>query len=181
MASRDPRADIIDSNPFPKPKIKRIHSSPDNNQQSNIFTIDELRNMFNNNINSKPVKQEKKVWEFSDLEKQNLGLATIAFTIALGFMAVRGFWGIDDLGFNSWIIMFILSMPVMLLAVGPAFILHEIGHKIIAKKNGCWAEFRADPSGLKFGMFLAFFLGVLFMAPGAVSYTHLTLPTNSRV
>ena len=168
MASRDPRADIIDSNPFPKPKIKRIHSSPDNNQSSNIFTIDELRNMFNNNFNSKPIQQEKKVWEFSELEKQNLGLATIAFTIALGFMAVRGFWGIDDIGFNSWIIMFILSMPVMLLAVGPAFILHEIGHKIIAKKNGCWAEFRADPSGLKFGMFLAFFLGVLFMAPGAV-------------
>jgi len=57
---------------------------------------------------------------------------------------------------------------VMLLAVGPAFLLHEIGHKIIARKNGCWAEFRADPSGLRFGVFLAFFLGFLFMAPGAV-------------
>jgi Zn-dependent protease len=59
-------------------------------------------------------------------------------------------------------------MPVLLLAVGPAFLLHEIGHKVIAKKNGCWAEFRADPSGLRFGIFLSFFLGVLFMAPGAV-------------
>ena len=48
-------------------------------------------------------------------------------------MAVRGF-GIDDID-SPWIIMFILSMPVMLLAVGPAFILHEIGHKIIAKKT----------------------------------------------
>ena len=56
----------------------------------------------------------------------------------------------------------------MLLAVGPAFLFHEIGHKIIAKKNGCWAEFRADPSGLRFGILLAFFLGFLFMAPGAV-------------
>ena len=59
-------------------------------------------------------------------------------------------------------------MPLMLLAVGPAFLLHEIGHKIIAKKNGCWAEFRADPKGLQFGVILAFLLGFLFMAPGAV-------------
>jgi Zn-dependent protease len=56
----------------------------------------------------------------------------------------------------------------MLLAVGPAFLLHEIGHKIVAKKNGCWAEFRADPKGLQFGVILAFLLGFLFMAPGAV-------------
>ena len=75
MASRDPRADIIDSNPFPKPKIKRIHSSPDNNQSSNIFTIDELRNMFNNNFNSKPNQQEKKVWEYHE---NGYGYGTIA-------------------------------------------------------------------------------------------------------
>ena len=64
-------------------------------------------------------------------------------------------------------------MPVMLLAVGPAFILHEIGHKIVAKRYGCWAEFRADPKGLQFGIMLSFFLGVLFMAPGAVMVSGL--------
>jgi len=62
---------------------------------------------------------------------------------------------------------------VMLLAVGPAFILHEIGHKIVAKRNGCWAEFRADPGGLRFGILLAFFIGILFMAPGAVMVSGL--------
>ena len=41
---------------------------------------------------------------------------------------------------------------MMLIAVGPAFLLHEIGHKIVAKRHGCWAEFRADPKGLRFGV-----------------------------
>ena len=39
---------------------------------------------------------------------------------------------------------------------------------LLQKKNGCWAEFRADPKGLQFGIAIAFFLGFLFMAPGAV-------------
>ena len=71
-------------------------------------------------------------------------------------------------GFSPWFIQVLIAMPIMLIAVGPAFVLHEIGHKVVAKKNGCWAEFRADPKGLQFGMVLAFFLGILFMAPGAV-------------
>ena len=42
-----------------------------------------------------------------------------------------------------------------------------------AKRYGCWAEFRADPKGLQFGVILSFFLGVLFMAPGAVMVSGL--------
>ena len=48
---------------------------------------------------------------------------------------------------DSWALQLLLSMPVMLFAVGPAFLLHEIGHKIVAKYYGCWAEFRSDPQG----------------------------------
>ena len=165
MASRDPRADIVDKNPFPKPKIRRIHSTESGNNSS-IYTINDLKNMFTGNTQKKP--QLKQVWEFSDIEKQNLLLATAAFSLALGFMAVGGLAGFSILGSNTWFVTLLLSIPVMLLAVGPAFILHEIGHKIVAKRNGCWAEFRADPKGLQFGIMLSFFLGFLFMAPGAV-------------
>ena len=165
MASRDPRADIVENNPFPKPKISRIHSNQDSSN-STIYTMDDLKSMFTNKTQKKP--QLKQVWEFSTIEKENLTLATAAFTLALGFMAVRGVGGVSTLCFNTWAVTLLLSMPVLLLAVGPAFILHEIGHKIIAKKNGCWAEFRADPKGLQFGIILSFFLGFLFMAPGAV-------------
>ena len=164
MAGRDPRADILGNNPFSniKPKIHRIHSSTSDDGTIHI-------NISGNSFSNKPKpKTDTSIWHFSDLEKSNLKLATAAFTLALGFMAVRGFGGISDLGFNTWILTLLLSMPVMLLAVGPAFLLHEIGHKIVAKKNGCWAEFRADPKGLQFGVILAFFLGFLFMAPGAV-------------
>ena len=165
MASRDPRADIVENNPFPKPKISRIHSNQDSSN-STIYTMDDLKSMFTNKTQKKP--QLKQVWEFRTIEKENLTLAPAAFTLALGFMAVRGGGGVSTLGFNTWAVTLLLSMPVLLLAVGPAFILHEIGHKIIAKKNGCWAEFRADPKGLQFGIILSFFLGFLFMAPGAV-------------
>ena len=141
MASRDPRADIVDNNPFPKPRIRRIHSTEADTNNS-IYTINDLKNMFTGNTQKKP--QLKQVWEFSDIEKQNLLLATAAFSLALGFMAVGGLGGFSILGSNTWLVTLLLSIPVMLLAVGPAFILHEIGHKIVAKRNGCWAEFRAD-------------------------------------
>ena len=165
MASRDPRADIVENNPFPKPTISRIHSNQDSSN-STIYTMDDLKSMFTNKTQKKP--QLKQVWEFSDIEKQNLLLATAAFALALGFFAVRGIWSINSLGTTKWILMILISMPVMIIAVGPAFVLHEIGHKIIAKKYGCWAEFRADPNGLKNGILLVFLTGFLFMNPGAV-------------
>ena len=166
MAGRDPRADILDNSPFSnvKPKIHRIHSSTSDDGTIHI-NVGGSRTSFSN----KPkIKNNASIWHFSDIEKSNLKLATAAFTVALGFMAVRGIGGISTLGFETWALTLLLSMPVMLLAVGPAFLLHEIGHKIVAKKNGCWAEFRADPKGLQFGVMLAFILGFLFMAPGAV-------------
>ena len=176
MAGRDSRADILDDDPFrnQKPRIHRVHA-----QQSQDGTI-HFETGANTRANplfaqmmgfaqQQPAQMHKgKIWHFSGEEKKHLRLATTAFTVALGFMAVGGIWGIQDNGFAPWFIQLFLSMPVLLLAVGPAFLLHEIGHKIIAKKNGCWAEFRADPGGLRFGIFISFFTGILFMAPGAV-------------
>ena len=126
MAGRDPRADILDNNPFSnvKPKIQRIHSSTSDDGTIHI-NLGGARTSFSN----KPkVKNDTSIWHFSDIEKSNLKLATAAFTLALGFMVVRGFGGISSLGFNTWILTLLLSMPVMLLAVGPAFLLHEIAH-----------------------------------------------------
>ena len=168
MAGRDPRADILDDNPFSKnkPKIHRVHSSQSSNGTINI-NLSEARSTFQEFTNDSK-RTSDKIWQFSNIEKSNLTLAMGAFTLALGFMSVRGISGISNLGLETWLIRLLLSMPVMLLAVGPAFLLHEIGHKLVAKKHGCWAEFRADPKGLQFGVILSFFLGFLFMAPGAV-------------
>jgi Zn-dependent protease len=175
MAGRDPRADILDDDPFKqRPKVHRVHARQSNDgtlhfELNGNQGLNPLLAQFMGLQPNKPAAMHTGgIWHFSDEEKKHLRLATAAFTLALGFMWVGGLGALLSTSLSSWIIQLLLAMPVMLLAVGPAFLLHEIGHKIIAKKNGCWAEFRADPSGLRFGLFLSFFLGFLFMAPGAV-------------
>jgi len=176
MAGRDSRADILDDDPFrrQKPIIHRVHARQTSDGTIHFSTgsnvkMNPLFSQLMGMSQHQPAELHKgRIWHFSDEEKRHLGLAMAAFTLALGFMSVGGMWGISRLGISSWVIQMLLSMPVFLLAIGPAFLFHEIGHKIIAKKNGCWAEFRADPKGLRFGIFLSFFIGVLFMAPGAV-------------
>ena len=161
--ARDPRADILEPSPFygSQQKIHRVHAgkTPSNSPINNFFRV---------MSQTQPTLHKGGVWHFSDEEKRHLLYATAAFTLALGFMSAGGLAGLSMNGTSNWIVQILLSMPIMLIAVGPAFVLHEIGHKIIAKKNGCWAEFRADPKGLQFGVLISLFLGVLFMAPGAV-------------
>jgi Zn-dependent protease len=53
------------------------------------------------------------------------------------------------------------------LSVFAGFLVHELSHKFVARKYGCWAEFRADYRMLGFALITAFF-GFLFAAPGAV-------------
>jgi Zn-dependent protease len=87
----------------------------------------------------------------------------MAFTLALAFMSTGGI-----IGAVSSPSIFVIGGVVYFIAIVPAFVLHEIAHKIVARSYGCWAEFRASPSGLRFGVILAAALGVVFMAPGAV-------------
>lgn len=53
------------------------------------------------------------------------------------------------------------------LTVGIAFLFHEISHKIVAQRYGCWAEFRKFDLGLILAVLMSFF-GFVFAAPGAV-------------
>lgn len=176
MGKRDARADLLDDDPFRNtraaPRIHRVHQrqAPDGTvhfETSSAFS-NALMQFLGQDTWEKPKHHTGQLWHFSDVEKQHLRLAMGAFTLALGFMAVGGISGISYFGFSSWLVFLLLSMPVWLIGVGPAFLLHEIGHKLAARRYGCWAEFRADPKGLQFGILLAFAIGFLFMAPGAV-------------
>lgn len=166
--ARDPRADLLEDDIFskPQPRIHRVHANITHDGTIHFDT----RGGFFGVQSRKPVEHHKgKIWHFSQEELRHLILATIAFTLALGLMRVGGLFNTAEFESTShWLSLLLLSMPVMLFAVGPAFILHEIGHKIVAKHYGCWAEFRADPKGLQFGVILSAFLGIVFMAPGAV-------------
>lgn len=56
--------------------------------------------------------------------------------------------------------------------VGTAFLLHELAHKVLAQKYGCWAEFRKFNLGLALAVGMSFF-GFIIAAPGAVMISGL--------
>jgi len=88
--------------------------------------------------------------EVIDIIKAWLAIS-IAFAILLR--------GLTDSIFTT----FILSI----FTVGIGFLLHELGHKYLAQKYGCFAEFRSFDFMLILAIALSF-LGFIFAAPGAV-------------
>lgn len=87
-----------------------------------------------------------------------LGVLIVAFGVAFG----GGIGGITALPE-----FFLGTLLLAAIAVPTGFLLHELGHKVVAQRYGCWAEFRAWTYGL-FLALLTSFLGLLFAAPGAV-------------
>jgi len=87
--------------------------------------------------------------EITDITKAWLAI-TIAFAIVL-----RGNLGILE------------AVMVSAIAVGLGFLLHELGHKIVAQYYRCFAEFRSFDSMLLLAIAMSFF-GFVFAAPGAV-------------
>ncbi|MAG91834.1 site-2 protease family protein [Candidatus Woesearchaeota archaeon] len=53
------------------------------------------------------------------------------------------------------------------LTVGIGFLLHELGHKFVAQRYGCFAEFRSFDNMLILALVMSFF-GFILAAPGAV-------------
>ena len=170
---RDPRAHWLDDDPFEKktppsshgaarddgnwrqPHIRVVHATGSGAPFVRIFGLEEQ---------AKPIPVHTgSLWHFSKTEIAHLTQATLAFTIALAFMFTGGIMGaLSDT--DAFIRMAIIG----LLTFVPGFLIHEIAHKVQARKYGCWAEFRASPSGLRFGVILAALIGIVFMAPGAV-------------
>lgn len=93
---------------------------------------------------------------FSDTEKQHLLKAWIAISLAFAIL-------MDSIFSTEFIFYFVIS----LITVGIGFLFHELAHKFVAQRYGCWAEFRADDKMLVFAVISAF-LGFIFAAPGAV-------------
>ena len=111
--ARDPRADILEDDLFPKPtrRIHRVHA-----QQSNDGTIhfDTNKGIFGIN-NRQPVQLHKgKIWHFSKEERHHLLLATAAFTLALGLMRVNGLFGVSQFGSSGeWVALLLLSLSLI--------------------------------------------------------------------
>lgn len=98
--------------------------------------------------------------KFSDREIRELLISVIVLTFAFAI-------ALSNIAYNRNIMLFAVVLPVSFTVVVTAFLLHEVGHKMVAQKYGCWAEFRMYPRGLLFALIFSFF-GFVFAAPGAV-------------
>ena len=168
---RDPRAWRIDDDPFDKRTRPRSHSAARDDGTRRGTRVHFVQvgqdgrvssSVFGEQHSHEPISIHRgSIWHFSKTEIEHLALATGAFTLALALMFSDGIWGLDAKKFPLYCVLSLITLA-------PAFLLHEFAHKFVARYYGCWAEFRADPSGLRFGVILAAIAGIVFMAPGAV-------------
>lgn len=100
---------------------------------------------------------------FGKVEVRNIMLAvgalTLAFTLSMALHS--SIPGLSTIEF------FLYALGTSFIAVVTGFMLHEIAHKVVAQRNGAWAEFRAYPVGLVIAIVSAM-MGFLLAAPGAV-------------
>jgi Zn-dependent protease len=95
----------------------------------------------------------------SAIEIRDIIKAWIAVSIAFGILLNGG-----EVFSSS----FLVSFTIAALTVGIGFLLHELAHKIIAQRYGCFAEFRSFDSLLILAIILSLFTPFVFAAPGAV-------------
>ncbi|MEM2315206.1 MAG: site-2 protease family protein [Candidatus Nezhaarchaeales archaeon] len=100
-------------------------------------------------------------------------------------------WLVISLCFSARGITELFSIPELffmiffasLISVGLGFLLHELMHRTIARRFGCFAEYRMWPWGLMLALILAFASkgSIIFAAPGAVYITPIALTSYISV
>ena len=76
---------------------------------------------------------------------------------------------------------FILTLLLAGLTVGVGFLAHELAHKIVAQRYGCYAEFKAFNGMLVLAIIMSFF-GFVFAAPGAVFINgYVNIEKNGKI
>lgn len=93
----------------------------------------------------------------SETELKDLIKAWIAISIAFAIVLSKSIFSSD----------FYAKFVIASLTVGIGFLLHELGHKVVAQRYGCFAEFRSFDNMLLLAIAMSFF-GFIFAAPGAV-------------
>ncbi|MBI5061267.1 MAG: site-2 protease family protein [Candidatus Aenigmarchaeota archaeon] len=93
-------------------------------------------------------------------EARDIVISAVVLAIAFGIAFSGGLWGSASTDIVN-------NVLLALLAVSLSFILHELGHRTIAKKYGCFAEYQMWPFGLVIALMVSF-TGFVFAAPGAV-------------
>ncbi len=116
----------------------------------------------------------KQNFSFSKKEKKDLALSIgiIALVFTIAWTIQGGAFGVSDIAIN---------LTVAFIGAVTGFLLHEMGHKYMAIKYGCWSEFRASGRGLMFALLLSF-MGFVLIAPGAVMVSgYVTKQQNGKI
>jgi Zn-dependent protease len=108
---------------------------------------------------------------FSRVEIEHLLRAWVLVSLAFAIL-ITGF---------SLTATFAVAMLFSAITAGIGFLGHELMHKYVAQRYGCWAEFRANDFMLGLMVLLSFF-GFIFAAPGGVFIAnHVTLRKNGII
>ncbi len=114
--------------------------------------------------------------KFSKTEKKDLFKAWAALSFAFAIVLSGGISGL--LGSSAD---FILAFIVSGITLGLGFLCHELSHKFLAQKYGCWAEFRSFDQMLFLAILMSFF-GFIFAAPGGVAIRgHMSYENHGKV
>ena len=99
---------------------------------------------------------------FSNYEKAQIAESVAILTVALALALANGIGpALANLS------MFAVKLLMSFAAVMTGFLLHELAHKWMAQKYGCWAEYRGNRKGLLLALLMGA-VGFLIAAPGAV-------------
>ena len=113
----------------------------------------------------------------SSREILDLTIAVAVLTIVFGMPAGGA---LTLAGAPLWLIgaLFGFAFVAVMLSIFP----HELAHKFLAQKYGCWAEFRRNDTFLMLSLFLSLFGGFGIAAPGAVMIAGpVTTETNGKI
>lgn len=95
----------------------------------------------------------------SKREIKDLLKAWVAISLAFGIILSRN----PEFGFTV-----LAGIAAASITVGIGFLFHELAHRLVARKYKCFAEFRSFDTMLFLAVFMAWALGFVFAAPGAV-------------
>jgi len=102
----------------------------------------------------------------SPTELMHLAIAFVVLTIDIALVRTQISVFQSPTGVAAGVPVFVDGLGVAALAALTGFVAHEMAHKVVAQREGFWAEFRMSPAGLMFSLATALF-GFLFALPGA--------------
>lgn len=94
-------------------------------------------------------------------ELRDLVVSALVLALAFGIALSGGFRAFQQLG------ILVLVIGIAFVAVSLGFVFHELGHRLIARRFGYFAEYVMWPMGLIVALGFSLF-GFIFAAPGAV-------------